>query len=184
MIDPIDWLNWWRAGFAADIHESWQTLPWFELTQKDRARLYQDSPSTVRALCNIPSSKVPEPDARTLRFIDLSPVREKAMFRLLSSLCNNQYSHLSPSDQDWCERMIKGIRPDRFLPQGIDYREPAYLLSLVQNMFLSQTWSRLRLRFDETNIVDAEAYGLTFTAVSLNRARALFDAALWRMEKR
>ncbi|NIG12952.1 hypothetical protein F3J37_01470 [Pantoea sp. Al-1710] len=184
MIDEIDWLNWWRSGFVTDIHESWESLPWFDLSEREQMRLYQDSPSAVRALCQIPVAKVIAPDTRTLKYIDLSPVREKAMLKLVSSLCNHQYTHLSIQDQRWCERIIKGIRPETFLPTGIDYRRPAYLYSLTQKMFVDPVWQRLRLRFNREEVLECEERGLIISAGSLNRARALFDAALWRMERK
>jgi len=184
MTDAVNWLNWWRAGFVTDIHTSWDSLPWFTLSVEEQKILYQDSPSAVRALCQISSTRLPMPEERVLRFVDLSPMRQQAMLRLIAALCNADFHHLSDLDQEWCERIVRGIRPQSFLPTGIDYRDPVYHLSLIKMIFLPSVWSRLRLRFTRDVIIEAEQNGLTDSGINLKRFRAMFDASLWRMEKR
>jgi len=184
MINIEQWLNWWRNGFVTDIDKSWSGLPWFQLGVEEQRILYQDAPSAVRALCQITSDKLTQPDDRILSFIDLSPMRQKAMMRLFSALCNEDFSFLTGPDRTWCLRMVKAIRPQSFLPSGIDYNEPHYLLSLFQQVFAPPVWSRLRLRFNQADILRAEMEGLSDTGISRKRLWALMDASLWRMEKR
>jgi len=183
MIDPDDWLKWWRAGFVADIHKSWNELPWFSLNEQEKTIFYQDAPAVVRGLCNIPKTKLTEPDDRVLRFIDFSPMRQQALTRLFAALCNCDFGYLSAHDQKWCDRITKGIRPQSFLPAGIDYCEPQYHLSLLKSFFLPPVWSRLRLRFYQADILLAEKDPLLFDSPHKKRLLALFDSALWRLDK-
>ncbi len=183
MIELDNWLHWWRAGFVTDIHRTWHHLPWFQLGHEEQQMLYQDSPSAVRALCDIPSTRVCQPEQRTMAFIDLSPLRQKTMLRLFSALCNEDVSHLNSDDQAWCQRIVKAVRPSSFLPTGINYRDPVYQLSLFRSVFVPGIWSRLRLRFSQEQILQAETDGLSEKGINQKRLRALIDAALWRIEQ-
>lgn len=183
MIDPEDWLNWWRAGFVADIHRTWHDLPWFTLTATEQQILYQDSPSAVRSLCQIDPARVSQPEQRVMIFIDLSPMRQKGMLRLLSALCNEDFQFLNPDDQAWCDRIVRAIRPKSFLPTGIDYSDPVNQLSLFRSVFIAPVWARLRLRFSQEVVLQSEVDAFPFPGMNMKRLRAMVDVALWRMEK-
>ncbi|PPC63866.1 hypothetical protein C1Y41_04265 [Pantoea sp. ICBG 1758] len=184
MIDGEHWLNWWGAGFVSDIHESWHTLPWFSFSKEERQMLYQESPSAICALCQIKPSKIPNPEERVLKIIDLSPMRLQGMLRLIAALSNGDYEHLHDLDKEWCERISKAIRPETFLPTGVDFREPPFALAILQKIFLPAVWARLRLRFYQDHVLRSEEEAEAFSVVNRKRLRALIDAAIWRMESR
>jgi len=176
----IRWLSWWRAEFARDTHKSWE-LRWSLMENDVQDLLIDDSPALVRLLCNVNENVVPFPDRRVLTLLNMSNAEHYACWQLVSALLGNRTVRLTVDDREWCERIARGLRPQIFLPAGLDYSDRSVWFYLIQSAISPAVWERLRLRFPSDEIEEAESLHVSNPVIHLNRLRALLDAAFWRI---
>ena len=157
----LEWVHWWRDNWRHQRHCSWPLPPELQSTTLYHLFSELNLRKQIDSFFGVEPVITPYPLAGFATLIKSDVQQWHQLFQLSFSVCSGHLmprnSFLSASDEQWCRRVAKGLKPGLWIPSSVMLPDPGIMGILLLRSWTGVTvWSRMRFCLAKREVEEAE----------------------------